>query len=278
MKLVWSLANRNPQNPHNQYVYDMFYLSIHMAKDLGYETVLYGTTDSVVRIGEYVDEVYNTDNIEYLLFDDLKMYIWENRTDDYATIDGDMFLFSKLKFNDNRNIFLSFDQLIKNDIPKYVEDGLELLNKIEITNLIPEWDTKSKNSISTNLIRWKGNNGLLNYYIESYKKLRTLFLENESTIEKNNSELTNNKSLISHILCEHLLERIVSYYNLSYDEIRKTTKNSYSHWQGSEKFENKNKINSVKLIVEVHKMKGGTIKSVYNSLISQGLIEPILYN
>jgi hypothetical protein len=25
-------------------------------------------------------------------------------------------------------------------------------------------------------------------------------------------------------------------------------------------------------------MKGGTIKSVYNSLISQGLIEPILYN
>ena len=136
MKLVWSLANRNPQNPHNQYVYDMFYLSIHMAKDLGYETVLYGTTDSIVRIGEYVDEVYNTDNIEYILFDDLKMHIWENRNDDYATIDGDMFLFSKLKFNDNRNIFLSFDQLIKNNIPKYVEDGLELLNKIEITNLI----------------------------------------------------------------------------------------------------------------------------------------------
>jgi hypothetical protein len=25
-------------------------------------------------------------------------------------------------------------------------------------------------------------------------------------------------------------------------------------------------------------MKGGNIKSVYNSLISQGLIEPILYN
>ena len=278
MKLVWSLANRNPQNPHNQYVYDMFYLSIHMAKDLGYETVLYGTSDAIVRIGEYVDEVYNTDDIEYLLFDDLKMYIWEDRTDDYATIDGDMFLFSKLKFNDNPNIFLSFDQLIKNDIQKSVNDSLDLLNKIEIVNLIPEWNPLSKNSISTNLIRWKGNNGLLKYYIESYKKLRELFLENETSIQKINSELSNNKSLISHILCEHLLERIVSYYNLSYDELRSAPKNSYSHWQGTEKFDDKNKINGVKLIVEVHKMTGGTIKSVYNSLISQKLIEPILYN
>ncbi len=278
MKLVWSLANRNPQNPHNQYVYDMFYLSIHMAKDLGYETVLYGTSDAIVRIGEYVDEVYNTDDIEYLLFDDLKMYIWEDRTDDYATIDGDMFLFSQLKFNNNPNIFLSFDQLIKSDIQKSVNDSLDLLNKIEIVNLIPEWNPISKNSISTNLIRWKGNNGLLKYYIESYKKLRELFLENETSIQKINPELSNNKSLISHILCEHLLERIVSYYNLSYNELRNTNKNSYSHWQGTEKFDDKNKINGVKLIVEVHKMMGGTIKSVYNSLISQKLIEPILYN
>jgi len=278
MKLVWSLANRNPQNPHNQYVYDMFYLSIHMAKDLGYETVLYGTSDAIVRIGEYVDEVYNTDDVEYLLFDDLKMYIWEDRTDDYATIDGDMFLFSQLKFNNNPNIFLSFDQLIKSDIQKSVNDSLDLLNKIEIINLIPEWNPLSKNSISTNLIRWKGNNGLLKYYIESYKKLRELFLENETSIQKINSELSNNKSLISHILCEHLLERIISYYNLSYDELRNTHKSSYSHWQGTEKFDNKNKINGVKLIVEVHKMTGGTIKSVYNSLISQKLIEPILYN
>ena len=178
MKLVWSLANRNPQHPHNQYVYDMFYLSVHLAKDLGYQTVLYGTTDSIVRIGEYFDETHNTDNIEYVLFDDLKIHIWEMRTDDYATIDGDMFLYSPIEFNTNPSIFLSFEQLIKNDIPNSVTDSLKLLNQFDITTLIPEWDISSKNSISTNLIRWKGNNGLLNYYIESYKKLRKLFLEN----------------------------------------------------------------------------------------------------
>lgn len=278
MKLVWSLANRNPQHPHNQYVYDMFYLSVHLAKDLGYETVLYGTTDAIVRIGEYFDETYNTDDIEYILFDDLKIHIWETRTDDYATIDGDMFLYSPIEFNTNSNIFLSFDELIKGDVSKTVSDSLKLLNEFDIVNLIPEWNTDSKKSISTNLIRWKGNNGLLNYYIDSYRTLRKLFLDNEDIVKKRNSELANNKSLISHILCEHLLERLVSYYNLSYDEIRANPKNSYSHWQGSEKFENKYKINSVKLIVEVHKLLGGTIESVYNSLLIQKTIEPILYN
>jgi hypothetical protein len=144
MKLVWSLANRNPQHPHNQYVYDMFYLSVHLAKDLGYETVLYGTTDAIVRIGEYFDETHNTDNLEYILFDDLKIHIWETRTDDYATIDGDMFLYSPIEFNTNPTTFLSFDELIKGDSSKSVNDSLKLLNEFNIVNLIPEWNIDSK--------------------------------------------------------------------------------------------------------------------------------------
>ena len=94
MKLIWSLANKNSSTPHGQYVYDMFYVSIQMAKDLGYETVLYGTTDSIEKLGSYVDEIHNTDDIEYTLFDDLKVHIWKTRKDDYITIDGDMFLYS----------------------------------------------------------------------------------------------------------------------------------------------------------------------------------------
>ena len=90
MKLIWSLANKNPSTPHGQYVYDMFYVSIQMAKDLGYETVLYGTTDSIEKLGSYVDEIHNTDDIEYTLFDDLKVHSWKTRKDDYITIDGDM--------------------------------------------------------------------------------------------------------------------------------------------------------------------------------------------
>ena len=276
MKLVWSLANKDPKTPHNPYVYDMFYLSIHMAKDLGYETVLYGTSDAIERLGDCVDEIHNTDSIEYVLFDDLKIHIWDNRTDDYATIDGDVFLYSPIEFNTNS--FLSFDEMVNKIEVDYVVDALNLLNSFDIDKRILEWNPNSTNSISTNLIRWKSNNVLLKYFIQSYRGLRTAFLENEVEIVEINSELAKTKSLISHLLCEHLLERIVSYYKLPLDELRRNKNNSYSHWQGSEKFENIHKINGVKLIVETHKNFGGTIKSVYNSLLSQGLIEPILYN
>jgi hypothetical protein len=278
MKLIWSLANKDPKTPHNPYVYDMFYLSIHMAKDLGYETVLYGTSDAIDRLGNYVDEIYNTDSIEYILFDDLKVHIWDTRVDDYSTIDGDMFLYSPLIFNTNPNTFLWFDELIHKNKSNHVNTALEQLNTFNLNSIITEWDINSQSSISTNLIQWKGNSGLLKYYIESYRLLRKLFLDNESDIIEVNSELSKNKSLISHLLCEHLLERIISYYNLTYDELRINPNNSYSHWQGSEKFENIDKINGVKLIVETHKKIGGTIKSIYKSLLSQRLIQPILYN
>lgn len=271
MKLIWSLANRNPQTPHNQYVYDLFYLSISLAKDLGYDTILYGTSDALVRIGEYVDEVYNVDDVEYLLFDDVKIHIWETRNDDYFTLDGDMFLFSKINLEKELNPFIYFDELIET---KNNDNLQKFLNIINVKQLVPEWNDSNK-AITTNLIKWKANNGLLQYYINCYKKLRESFLVNENLFKNISSEFVSNNSYISHILCEQLLEKIISYYGLSYDELNSSNKNIYTHWQGSEKFENKNKINSVKLIVEVHKMKGGDVKSVYNSLLSQKLIYPI---
>jgi hypothetical protein len=47
MKLVWGLYNKNKNELQPSFVYDMFYLSIQMGKDLGYETVLYGTSDTL---------------------------------------------------------------------------------------------------------------------------------------------------------------------------------------------------------------------------------------
>lgn len=277
MKLIWSLANRNPEVPHSQYVYDMFYLSIHMAKDLGYQTILYGTNDAIKQLGNIVDETYNVDNIEYLLFDDIKSYIWKTRKDEYSTIDGDMFLHSPLLFNNVPNSFVSLDSKISEYSNSYVYESLNILNSLNINEIIPEWDTSSTTSFTTNLIHWKGNNGLLQYFIESYEKLRVWFLKNESIIVSMNSELASHKSLISHFLCEHLLERIVNYYGVKYDELKNNPQNSYYHWQGSDKFSDTDKIDCVRLVVETHKIEGGKIKDVYNSLVERNLIQPILY-
>jgi hypothetical protein len=277
MKLIWSLANRTPELPHSQYIYDMFYLSIHMAKELGYETILYGSTDAIDRLGEFVDETYNIDNLEYRLFDDVKVYIWKTRNDEYTTIDGDVFLHSKIHFNQTPSTFVSFDEIINLPNNGYINNSYNIINNLGITQLIPEWNNTETKSFSTNLIHWKQNNGLLQYFINSYETLRNWYLKNENLITELDSELAVNNSLISHFMCEHLLQRIISYYGLSYDEMRTNNKNSYYHWQGSDKFTNMDKVECIRLITERHKQIGGNIKDIYNSLVELRLIQPILY-
>lgn len=274
MKLIWGLQQRNKNQLHSQFVYDMFYVSIQMAKDLGYQTVLYGTSDAIERLGEYVDETHNTDNLDYKLFDDLKVYIWETRNDEYLILDGDVFLHSPLVFK-NQNSFVWIDTLVKKQQKGYAKDCLDILNSFNIKSIVYEWNSELKISYSTGLVKWKGNNGLLKYYVESYKKLRKWFLQNETTLKKLNSELTSEKSLISHYICEHLLQRIVEYYNLEFEELENY--NSYYHWQGSNKFENIDKLNCIKFLTIKHKEMGGNIKYVYDLLVKDNIISPLLY-
>ncbi len=274
MKLIWGLQQKNKNQLHSQFVYDMFYISIQMAKNLGYETVLYGTSDAIEKLGEYVDETYNTDNLDYKFFDDLKIYIWENRNDDYLTIDGDIFLHSPLKFK-NQNSFVWIDSLVKKQKSGYAKDCLDIINSFDLTSIVSEWNKDLKIAYSTGLVKWKGNNGLLKYYIQSYKNLRNWFLKNERRLYEINNELTSDKSLISHYLCEHLLQRIVEYYNLDFEELENY--NSYYHWQGNDKFENQDKINCIKFLTIKHKELGGNIRYVYDLLVKDNIIKPILY-
>ena len=274
MKLIWGLQQKNKNQLHSQFVYDMFYISIQMAKNLGYETVLYGTSDAIEKLGEYVDETYNTDNLDYKFFDDLKIYIWENRNDEYLTIDGDVFLHSPLKFK-NQNSFVWIDSLVKKQKSGYAKDCLDIINSFDLTSIVSEWNRDLKIAYSTGLVKWKGNNGLLKYYIQSYKNLRNWFLKNERRLYEMNNELTSDKSLISHYLCEHLLQRIVEYYNLDFEELENY--NSYYHWQGNDKFENQDKINCIKFLTIKHKELGGNIRYVYDLLAKDNIIKPILY-
>ena len=274
MKIIWGLQQKDLNKLHSPFVYDMFYVSIQMAKDLGYKTVLYGSSDAIDRLGEYVDETFTTNHIDYKLYDDLKVYIWETRKDDYIILDGDVFLHSPLIFK-NPNAFVWIDMVVKKQQIGYSKDCLDILNTFNIVNQIPEWNTQTGISFSTGLVKMKGNNGLLKYYVESYKKLKNWFLENEVMLNEKNSELHSDKSLVSHYFCEHLLQRIVEYYGLEYEVLE--NENSYYHWQGSDKFKNEDKWNCIKLVTDKHKKDGGTIKDVYDSLIKDGLIKPILF-
>lgn len=274
MKIVFGLQQIDKTQLHSKFVYDMFYVSIQMANELGYETVLYGTSDAIERLGMYVNKVHNTDGLDYIFFDDLKIHILETRKDNYILIDGDVFLHSPLVFK-NTNSFLYVDKIVKAQHSGYMKDALIAFNTFDIQSIIPEWNPFTKISLSTGLLKIKGNNGLLNYYIQSYKKLREWYLINEKELVDNNSELESKKSLSSHLICEHLLQRIVEYYGMQFEQL--DMENSYYHWQGSEKFNNNDKVNCITLLSDTHKVMNGSIKNVYNYLLNANQIKPILY-
>ena len=176
----------------------------------------------------------------------------------------------------------------------YMKDALTTFNSFNIQLLIPEWnpigDIASPPFIIQgyffNHLYWHHNrsylldmftpnNELLNYYIQSYKKLRIWFLQNENELTKHNSDLESRKSLSSHIICEHLLQRMVEYYELQYEQL--DIENSYYHWQGGEKFKNNDKVNCITLLSDNHKVMNTNIKNVYNYLLNTNQIKPILY-
>lgn len=273
MKLVWGLYNKNKNELQPPFVYDMFYLSIQMGKDLGYETVLYGTSDVINELGEYVDEINNIDALDYKFFDDLKLHILSTRIDDYIILDGDVFLHERLKIN-KQNI-LSIDTIISEQTSGYAKDCLQILNEFKLNTIITEWNPNSKTSFSTGVFYWKAEDKLLRYFLNSYIKLRTWYLENENTLINRSIEFSSSKSLSSHFIFEHLLHRIVDYHKLEFDDLSKS--NSYYHWQGQDKFDNNTKIECVRLVVFNHKIMNTNIRNVYNLLVNNGLIKPILY-
>lgn len=273
MKLVWGLYNKNKNELQPPFVYDMFYLSIQMGKDLSYETVLYGTSDAIGKLGEYVDETHTIDDLDYTFFDDLKLHILSTRTDDYIILDGDVFLHERLKINTES--ILSIDTIILEQKEGYAKDCLDILNEFELNKIINEWNPVLKSSFSTGIFYWKGQHELLQYFLDSYNKLRKWYLENENILTHRNIEFHSNKSLSSHFIFEHLLYKIVQYHELKFNELDKS--NSYYHWQGQDKFDNDDKIECVRLMVLNHKMLGGKIKDIYDLLTKQSLIKPILY-
>jgi hypothetical protein len=70
---------------------------------------------------------------------------------------------------------------------------------------------------------------------------------------------------------------MVEYYELKSQPLNEIKGNSYYHWYGDDKFDNVNKVNCVKNVVETHKRVGGSIRSVYDLLVKNQIIKPILY-
>lgn len=242
-----------------------------MAKQLGYEIEFWGTSDAIQKLEGIPDYIRNIDNMDYELYDDIKVKIWETAGPNTTTIDGDVFLHNKLNLG---GLWLNVD----NKFTKLSETGLMCLNsfnKFDIKSVIPEWDSTNTIGLNTGLVNWGMNSEFKKYYIESYWKLRNWYLEHQYDIVIQNPKLHNSYPAISHIICENLLYQLVTEYGIEYREFSKNPKNSYLHSAGEAKYKNGNLLMGIRLLDMEIKSRGDSVVDTYNRLINGG-IEPFL--
>ena len=271
MKLIYSLSKRTIE-PHSDIVYSFFRISMLMAKEAGYEIELWGTSDAIQKLNDVVDSVVNVDDIEYELYDDIKMKIWETATPNTTTIDGDVFLYNKLNLG---GLWLNVDE-------KFTElsaDGkkcLDSFNEFNIKSIIPEWDSTNTIGLSTGLVNWGKNDEFKKHYIESYTKLRRWYLDNQYDIVMKNAFLHNSYPAVSHIICENLLYQLVKEYDIEYKEFSKNPKNLYVHKSGEAKYKMGPLYGGIRTLENEIKQRGGTVTQNYNRMIEGGY-PPFLY-
>lgn len=244
--LCWSLTkSKNDPIKFHQSVYDMYYLSIAMAKQLGYQTVLYGNSDAIENLKEIVDSVINIDFLDFQLYDDPKVYIWYSRKGEYATIDGDVFLYERLKFrgeSDNRyKISVETTQKMTNRI---IYDNYNLISNNLPRQLKSIWSTYRTDTFNTGIIKWNDDN-LKKLYIEYYHLMRNWYNANKNYLNINLDIGAN-----SHIICEHLLYKLLMNGGYNVDILKTNSENSYSHFNGFDKFTNPDKWIPIKLLVD----------------------------
>lgn len=269
---------------HSDFVYDIFYLSIALAKELKYKTVFYGTHDSVYKIKPFVSEYHDVTWLDYKLYDDIKVNIWYEQNDKFFTIDGDVFLYNRLNYEEYPQYFESRKQKIeliyerKQKVTPQALSALNVFNEFNPKKIVPEWDNSNTYSYCTGIIGWTHNSDFKKYFCESYAKLRNWFLENQNEMMKYNSYLNNQHSISSHIICEHLLYQLVNYYKITNTSIAQNENNNYWHLQGGDKFKNPYIINNISNIVNHHKNSSLTIRNIQTKLLENNIIQrPILF-
>lgn len=267
MKLIYSLAKRTIE-PHSDIVYKTFWISMKNAKELGYETELWGTSDAIQKLSDVSDFIINVDKFEFELYDDIKVKIWETIKPYEMTIDGDVFLYdSNLRTG---GMWLSIDNEFKilSDEGKNI---LDTFNEFNPKQIIPEWDYANTIGLSTGLVNWGMNDKFKSYYIESYWKLRKWYFDNQYEMVMKNPKIHNMYPAISHIICENLLYQLVKYYGIEYKELYNNPNFRYLHKAGEEKYKRGNFLMGIRILNSEIQFRGGSVIEAYYRIIESGI-------
>ena len=270
MKLYYSFDSRlqgnNVLSPiyegRTDYILDLYKFTMGGSKELGNEIIFYGDTKSIEYLRGYYDSSVCIDDVDIRFMDDLKMYIHSQEGLDCMTIDGDLVLHKNIESNGGD---VWFELKRRFDYKKLQTDkNVEYLYKYQlsffrkIVDKVVDLNFECESYINVGLIKFN-NQKVKDYFLDSFYKLRTLYI-NEVSPKMNELTIPThpNMSIVpSLILTQYNFSCIaennpsfdVRYYNDLYvkENPDDATYNSqyYNHFIGESKWKDTRLINTV---------------------------------
>ncbi len=229
MKLIYSYSTKMGNYDDNDWILLLFKASITRSKQLGYTIKLYGCNFAYDKLKDVIDEYVDITNEEFILTDDLKLYIHSKEDLDCITIDGDIILEHKLDLSKKCDIFFERKGQVKNSksITKF-QKYLNVFKKYDVESNINYFNYDVHYACNMGILKFNNQN-IKDLFISSYYNFRKYYLDVIEPIE--NLTYKNDPAII---VCEYMFACIIE---------QTTTKvkfckdfNNYTHYMSNDKF------------------------------------------
>ena len=227
MILIFSYSTKIGDYKDNDFYLSFYKISMKIAKDLGYTIKFYGCEYALNFLKEFYDESVDVSNENFILTDDLKIFIHQNEPCGAITIDGDLFLYKKLSIDSEKDISIDRDEYIYHRRSKKYREYLPFFFKYDLSS-INYFDKENDTALNVGILRFK-NQKIKDLFISEYYKFRKLYLD----IIEPKEHLLKNKKTISIIICQYLFNCISKIENIQIDYCYK--ENDYKHYIGQSK-------------------------------------------
>ena len=229
MKLIYSYSTNMRNYKNNEWIMQLYRASIIRSKFLGYSIKLYGCKFAYDKLYDIVDEYIDITDREFILTDDLKIFIHSNEDLECITIDGDVILESKLKLPSECDVIYERTISVKSKSERVFEKYLNTFKPYDVESHVKYFNYDTPYICSTGILKFN-NQFIKDTFLSAYYQFRDYFITNI----KSQNQLYNNDNDLSVIICEYMLSCILmktSHIGKACNQL-----NNYTHYISLTKF------------------------------------------
>lgn len=226
MTLIFSYSTLIGDYPNNDFILNFYKLSMAIAKEKGHGIKFYGCSYSLNYLKGYYDEFVDVSDKNFILTDDLKIYIHTVEPCNSVTIDGDIILYDKLTIDYNKDISIEKFEPARNPKSRGIKKTLKNFDRYDLSDVKYYSPTNDK-ILNVGILRFR-NEEIKKYFIDGYYNFREYYLKN---IEPKEDLMRRERVCV--VLCQFYFNCIAVNNNISIEACNET--NLYKHYMGPHK-------------------------------------------